>query len=166
MKHLICLFFFCSIAIDTFSQCSPTISVLGNPLMSSPPSFPSNRIGLDYGDSELVISDPGINISIANADACINSWQIAVSRVDNTINTDFRFWVSKANDGSSTSSGTSINPNGPSGYQEIQTFSQNFFSGTKNRQSVQINYKISGLSVLKTATTYTTTVYYTISYTL
>jgi hypothetical protein len=134
--------------------------------MYSPPAFPSNRIGLDYGDSELVISNAGINISIANADACINSWQIEVSRVDNTINTGFRFWVSKANDGSSTSSGTSINPQGPSSYQEIQTFSQNFFSGTKNRQSVQINYKMSGITVLKTATTYTTTVYYTISYTL
>lgn len=167
MKRLLCLFFFFGVAIDTFSQCNPTINLVGNSLIESPPTFPTNRIGLDYANSEVLIDRPGnITIAIANADACINSWQLSVSRVDNTINTDLRFWVNKVNDGSSSSSGASINPNGPSAFQEIQLSSQSLFSGVKNRQSVQISYKISGISVLKKVSTYSTTIYYTISYTL
>lgn len=127
MKRILYLFFFFGVAIDTFSQCSPTISLIGSSLLESPPVFPTNRIGLDYGNSDLLIDRPGnITVAIANADACINSWQVSVSRVDNTINTNLRFWVNKINDGSSISSGASINPNGPSAFQELQLSSQNF----------------------------------------
>jgi hypothetical protein len=166
MKRLLCLYFLCGAAIDTFSQCSPTISLIGSPLSESPTTFPTSRIGLDYASSELLIDRPGlITIAIANANSC-SSWQLSVSRLDNTTNTDLQFWVNKTNDGSSSTSGASISPSGLTTFQEIQTYSQNFFSGVKNRTSIQISYKIIGISVNRRASTYSTTVYYTISGTL
>jgi hypothetical protein len=167
MKRLLYILFCSVVVLDTFSQgCSPTISLIGSSLIESPPTFPTNRIGSDYADSDLIIGGTGnISLSIANAGACTNNWQISVSRTDITTNIGLSFWVKRTNDGIG-SAGSSIDPMGLANFLKIETFSQNLFLGLKNRTSIQINYKISGISVVRNANTYRTTIYYTISGTI
>lgn len=167
MKRLLCLCFFCSVVIDTFSQCTPTISLVGTSLSETLTTLASSRTGLDYESSDLTIARTAGNltISIANSDGCSN-WQLSVSSVTINWNANLRLWVNKTNDGSTFSSGASIYPSGTTAYQEISLIPQNFFSGVKDRLSVQISYKISGMSVLIPVQTYSSTVYYTISATL
>lgn len=106
MKRLLYLFFFCGVALDTFSQCSPRISMgaFSSYVSESPPTFLANQIGLDYPStsSDLIIDKSGaITISIANADAC-SRWEVSVNKIDNTINTGLRFYVQRVNDGGIT----------------------------------------------------------------
>lgn len=165
MKLLIYVCFFCSIVIDTFSQCTPTISISGTTISQTYSALPSTRVGLDYENNDLIIQGSNINISIANSDGC-SSWQLSVNRNFIVWDANLRLWINKINDGSSFATGASIYPNGTSAYQEITSFSQSFFSGVKDRLSVQISYKITGMSVLIPVRTYSATVYYTISATL
>ena len=169
MKQLFYLYFFCGVSINTFSQCSPMLSLAsGSSFISeSPPTFPTNRVGLDYASSELIIGGTGnITMNITNTNGCSN-WQLYVSRVDNTSNTGLSFWVNKVNDGGITPPpGAIISPNGVTAPQLITGSPLIFFSGVKDRYLIQINYKIDGISVLKTASTYVTYIYYTISGTL
>ncbi len=167
MKRLLCLCFFCSVVIDTFSQCSPTISLVGTSLSETLTTLPSSRTGLDYESSDLTISrtQGNLTISIANSNGCSN-WQLSVSNTPITWNSNLRLWVNKTDDGSTSASGASIYPSGTTAYQEVTSIPQTFFSGVKDRLSVQISYKVSGMSVLLPVQTYSTTVYYTISATL
>lgn len=164
MKRLLCLCFFCSVIIDAFSQCIPTISLIGTSSSETLTALPSSRTGLDYESSDLTIArtQGNLTISIANSDGCSN-WQVSVARVPILWNSNLRLWVNKTNDGSSFSPGASISPSGTTAYQEITILPQNFFSGVKDRLSVQISYKVSGMSVLIPVQTYSTTIYYTIS---
>jgi hypothetical protein len=163
MKQLLYLIFFFGVSLDTFSQCSPTISILGSSFSESPPTFPTNRIGLDYEISDLLINRPGfITISIGNSNGC-SSWQVLVERVDITRNTNLSFWVRKTNDGSSFTSGSSISPIGLTDFQEITLSSQSFMSGVKDRQSIQINYKISGISLLRKTSTYLSNITFSVT---
>lgn len=164
MKRLLYVCFFCSVIIDTFSQCTPTISLIGTSSSETLTPLPSSRTGLDYESSDLIIArtQGNLTVSITNSDGCSN-WQVSVASVPLTWNANLRLWVNKTNDGSSFASGASIYPSGTTAYQEITLIPQTFFNGVKDRLSVQISYKMSGMSVLLPVQTYSTTVYYTIS---
>jgi hypothetical protein len=163
MKLLLYLCFFCGIVIDTFSQCSPSISLVGSSLSQTSDALLSSRAGLDYNSDLLIERAPGnLTININNADGCSN-WQLSVSKTSIVWDATLKIWVNKTYDGTVSAPGASISPGGTTAYQEITSFSQSFFSGVKSRSSIQISYKISGISVLLPAKAYSTTVYYTIS---
>ncbi|MFN3489779.1 MAG: hypothetical protein ACK4YV_11620 [Emticicia sp.] len=124
-------------------------------------------MGLDYENSDLLIerTTGNLTISISNSNGCTN-WQLSVTSSPSVWNPNLKLWVNKINDGSASVSGASISPIGITAYQELTAIPQNFFSGVKDRLSVQISYKISGISVLIPVQTYSTTVNYTISATL
>ena len=157
------LFFFCGVAIDTFSQCPNSATIrLSSTSVSGSTSFPTDKIGLDYPitNSDITLNSGIITISIENADTCLG-WDVSVKRSDNTINTGLSFSVVKTSDGSGFS-GSSINPIGlvP---RTIETFEQSFFTGVKNRTSITINYKISGISVTMDAATYLSNIIFKIT---
>jgi hypothetical protein len=165
MKRLLYIFFFCGITIDIFAQgCYPTISLVSSSISESPPTFPTNRVGLDYEKDYFLIGGATntITIAIANADGC-TQWQVSVYRADNPNFAGLSYSVNKWSDGTSLSPGSSIDPIGVSPFLNIETYSQRFFSGVKNRELIKINYKISGISVKTNATQYNTTIYFTVS---
>ena len=152
MKRLLSIFFFCSVAIDTFSQCTiftPTIS-LGSNSISASPSFLGNRIGSDR-TPELTITSGTLTISIANSNTCSN-WEVSVVR-DNTINTDLRLYVIRTSEGIGAPD-SSIEQASLANYVEITTIPQTFMRGVNNRSSIQISYKITGISVNMDASRY------------
>lgn len=164
MKPLLCLCLCFCVILDTFSQCSPTISLVGTSSSQTLNTLTSSRVGLDYESRDLLIerTQGNLTISISNSDGCAN-WQLSVTSSPSVWNPNLRLWVSKTNDGSASAPGASIFPNGTTAYQEISAIPQNFFSGVKDRLSIQISYKISGMSVLIPVQTYSTTINYTIS---
>jgi hypothetical protein len=152
MKRLLSIFFFCSVAIDTFSQCTiftPTIS-LGSNSISASPTFQGNRIGSDR-TPELTITSGTLTISIANANTCSN-WEVSVVR-DNTINTDLRLYVIRTSEGIGAPE-SSIEQASLANYVEITALPQTFMRGVNNRSSIQISYKITGISVNMDASRY------------
>lgn len=164
MKIFLYLSFFCSIYFESFSQCTQSISLIGTPLSQTVDAFPLAQTGLDYSSTDLLIQRPigSLTISVASS-GCSLDWQVSVQKTSIVWDSNLRLWVNKVNDGNSTDSGARISPIGTTAYQEVSTIPQTFFRGFRNRQSVQVSYKISGVSVLIPAQTYSTTVYYTIS---
>lgn len=166
MKLLLYLFFLCGVALDTFSQCSPRISMgaFSSYVSESPPTFLANQIGLDYPStsSDLIIDKSGaITISIANADAC-SRWEVSVNKIDNTINTGLRFYVQRVNDGGiTTTPGASIS-DGLS-FIELTSVNRIFFNGAKDRNTIQIRYKITGISVIMPASNYLSNITFSVT---
>jgi hypothetical protein len=152
MKRLLILFFLCIVSIDTFSQCTsftPTIS-LGSNSISASPTFQGNRIGSDL-KPELTISSGTFTISIANANTCSN-WEVSVVR-DNTIKTDLRLYVIRTSEGIGAPE-SSIEAASLANYVEITTLPQTFMRGVNDRSSIQISYKITGISVITDVSSY------------
>jgi hypothetical protein len=161
MKRLLSLFIFCGVAIDTFSQCTtytPKI-ILGSNSISASPTFLKNATGLDR-TPDLTITSGTFTIDIANTNTCSN-WEVSVVR-DNTINTDLKFYVIRTSEGIGTPD-SSIEAASLANFVEIKTFPQTFIRGVNNRTSIQISYKITGISVKMDASTYLSNITFSVT---
>lgn len=87
----------------------------------------------------------------------INNWRVGVKKVDTTWHSSFHLYVKRTSDG--TGSGSI---SGGTIYQEVSGTDQSFFSGSDDRSGIQIQSKLSGISVQIPPDIYTTTIYYTV----
>ena len=86
------------------------------------------------------------------------NWQVDVRKSDTTWHANFQLYVRRTSDGTgkgSVSGGTT--------YQEVTTTDQSFFTGDQNRNNVDVQLRLTGVSVQIPPNTYTTTVNYTIT---
>ena len=86
------------------------------------------------------------------------TWRIDVKRVDSTWPGDLILYVKRTSDG--TGSGSI---SGGQSYQEVTDTDLSFFSGNGDRSNVNVQLKLTGVSIQVPLDTYTTTVYYTVS---
>lgn len=87
-----------------------------------------------------------------------DTWRVDVRRVDSTWHTNLHLHLKRTSDGGgppgSISGGTS--------YQEVTDTYQSFFSGAGDHTGINVQLKMTGVSVAVPAATYSSTVYYTI----
>ncbi len=107
--------------------------------------------GSDLTDA-YVSSASATTISVTYA----GSWRIDAKRTDSIWHADYTLFGQRTSAGSGSGSIA-----GGLSYQSISTSDATFFSGTQDRSSVDIQYKLTGMSVNAQPATYSTTVTFT-----
>ncbi len=108
----------------------------------------SGLIGTYESNSDQIVLD--IDVRKGN-------FRVDVSKINTYWHSDFQLYVRRTSDGTGDgeiSGGTS--------YQEITDTYQSFFTFKKDRTGINLQLKLSGVSVQVAPDTYTTTAYYTI----
>jgi hypothetical protein len=82
------------------------------------------------------------------------SWRVDINKVDQTWHSGFTVYAQRTSGG--VTGGTT--------YQEITDTAREFFHGTGNVSNIQIQYRLSGVSLQVPAATYSIEVYYTLVY--
>ena len=126
-------------------------------------SVPSNTIseaGNDYSMSLTSMTNQ--TILDINVPLTTTSWRVDVNKQDSFWNNALKLWIRKTGDGVGIA-GSSISPIGTIPFFQLANMGQPFFTGIKNYVGIPIQYEIRGLSVLIPASTYNTTVVYTIT---
>jgi len=98
--------------------------------------------------------------SVANISNCTgdsDNWRIDVRRVDGTWHGDYRLYVKRTSDGTGTGS-----ISGGLSYIEITATDTEFFSGAGNRDNIDLQYELTGMSVGVSPVNYSTTVVFTV----
>lgn len=145
---------------NTFSQLKITSSSFVSKTISS--GFISEA-GMDFQEEFLFSSDQivlSVNILPQNLDNVIyNSWQIQVSKNDLEWNNDLDLWIKRSSDGKSDYNNK---PQNGTSYQKVELYNTAFFEGQGWINTIPIQLKISGLSVLLPAKSYTTEIIFTL----
>jgi hypothetical protein len=134
-----------------------------NAIGSWPVSVPSNTIseaGNDYNMNLTSMTNQtmlDINVPLTTT-----NWRVDVNKQDSFWNNSLTLWIRKTGDGIGVA-GSSISPIGTIPFFQLANLGQPLFTGTKNYSSIPIQYEIRGLSVVIPASTYNTTVVYTIT---
>jgi len=108
----------------------------------------SDLIGTYEGYSDQIVLD----IDVGRGD-----FRVDVSKINTNWHSDFQLYVRRTSDGTGDgeiSGGTS--------YQEVTDTYHSFFTFKKDRTGINLQLKLSGVSVQVAPDTYTTTVYYTV----
>lgn len=125
-------------------------------------SVPSNTIseaGNDYNiNLTSVTNQTMIEINVPSTTA---NWRVDVDKQDSFWNNSLSLWIRKTGDGIGIL-GSSISPIGTIPFFRLANMGQPFITGVKNYVGIPVQYEIRGLSVLIPASTYNTTVVYTI----
>ncbi len=95
-------------------------------------------------------------VSISISDPSGN-WTIDVKKIDTNWHSNLHLNVKRTSDGTGPGS-----ISGGDAYQEITDIDQNFFSGNGDRSNVNVQLKLTGISIQVAPDTYSTTVYYTV----
>ena len=109
----------------------------------------SDLIGTYESNSDQIVLD--IDVGRGN-------FRVDVNKINTNWHSDFQLSVRRTSDGTGDgkiSGGTS--------YQEITDTYQSFFTFKKDRTGINLQLKLSGVSVQVAPDTYTTTVYYTVA---
>jgi hypothetical protein len=143
--------------VKSFSQ-TASVSVIGN-WSSFIPSTTITEAGNNYNMSLTSLPNQAY-LDIANANTN-TSWTVSVS-LQMPMNGGLELFIRKTGDGTGTT-GSSILPVGTNPYIQLSTMPQIFFQGVKNITNIPIQCEIRGISVTAPATTYSTSVVYTIT---
>jgi hypothetical protein len=96
-------------------------------------------------------------LTVFNTTGNTDNWRIDVRRSDSTWHGDFILYIQRTSDGTGGGSIT-----GGLSYIAIGTTDSQFFSGAGDRSSVNLQYKLTGMSISIPPNTYSTTVVFTI----
>jgi len=86
------------------------------------------------------------------------NWGLDVKKVDDNWHSNLHLHAKRASDG--TGSGTI---SGGDAYQEVTDTDLSFFSGSEDRSNVNVQLRLTGVSIQVPPDAYTATVYYTVS---
>jgi hypothetical protein len=154
--------FFISITFFLSVFCVKAQSIRVMPGGSWSVSVPSNTISEAGNDYNINLTSMTNQTMLdINVPETTTSWRVDVNKQD-FWNNSLTLWIRKTGDGVGTAS-SSISPIGSIPFFQLTNMGQAFFSGAKNYVGIPIQYEIRGLSVLIPASTYDTTVVYTIT---
>jgi len=152
-KFLILFVIFGLIAAGEKGEAAVSITVSGSLSLSIDASdlvagAGSDLIGTYESNSDQIVLD---------VDVGKGNFRVDVSKINTNWHSDFQLYVRRTSDG--TGSGKI---SGDTSYQEITDTYQSFFTFKKERTGINLQLKLSGVSVQVAPDTYTTTVYYTV----
>jgi hypothetical protein len=110
------------------------------------------------GDDLPNTCESASNVISINITATSSNWGLTVKKIDSKWHSNLHLWVKRTSDGSGTGS-----ISGGSSYIEATDTDNAFFNGNGDRNNVNIQLKLTGVSIHVPPDTYTTTVYYTVS---
>ncbi len=126
-------------------------------------SVPSNTISEAGNDYNMNLTSMTNQTTLdINVPLSTTNWRVDVNKQDSFWNNSLTLWIRKTGDGVGVA-GSSISPIGLIPFFQLANMGQSFFSGVKNYVGLPVQYEIRGLSVLIPASTYNTTVVYTIT---
>lgn len=107
----------------------------------------------------------GVTNGTKNSTAEVNGyyWTIAVRKVDTTWDNTAKIYTQRTGAGTPRSSSRTSTVSGGTTYQQITDTNQTFFTGYRGSTAIPIQYQLRGVSVVMAVTTYTTTIYYTVT---
>lgn len=153
--------FFLVIFIETASAQSITVSGSWNPTISS---NVITEAGNDYASGyaiESAANQSSINLTLGGGffNILFNSWRVDVQRSDILWHSSLILETRRTSNGagslfSSIAGGTA--------YQRVNNNSPSFFEGTGSFNNINIQYRISGMSILTPVNTYSTSVIFTL----
>lgn len=146
---------FGSIAVAQKTQAQINITVAGSWFLTINASDLLAGAGTDLIDTYESAAD-AVSISISETTGASDNWRVDVKKVDTDWESSFHLYVKR------TSQGTGGSVSGGTAYQEITDADQSFFNGSDDVSGIDIQLKLSGVSVQIPPDTYTTTVYYTV----
>lgn len=97
-----------------------------------------------------------VSVSISGTTGASDTWRIDVKKADANWHGDFILYVKR------TSDGTGGSVSGGASYQQVTDIYNSFFNGSDNVSGINVQLKLSGVSIQIPPDTYTTTVYYTV----
>lgn len=112
--------------------------------------------GSNLADTHESAADQ-VSLDITGTTGGSDAWRVDVRRLDTSWHTDLRLHLQRTSEGSGSGS-----ISGGASYQEIGDTYQSFFSGSGDRAGIDLQLKMTGVSVAVPAATYSSTVYYTI----
>ena len=163
LKIIIYIFLFCLFGATNSAFSQIAIDVVGNWNYTIPTSDLSEA-GLDFsGTYESAPNQVDIDVFQLNfiSNFFFYRWRVDIRRADVDWHSDLDLSVRRTGNGSPFFFNGNIT--GGTNYQQITTSNQQFFSGTRTRLNIPIQYQISGVSVLLSAKTYETTIIYTVT---
>lgn len=86
-----------------------------------------------------------------------NTWRVDVRKLDVTWHTSFSLYVRRTSDGVGTGS-----ISGGTNYQKVTNTDQSFFTGSNNRYRINVQCKLTGVSLSIPPGEYTTTLVFTV----
>ena len=113
------------------------------------------------GSNLIATYESVTNASTANISNCsgdTDNWRVDVKRSDSGWQGDFVLYAKRTSDGTGTGS-----ISGGLSYIEITTVDVEFFSGAGNRNNIDLQYRLTGMSVNASPNTYNTTIILTIA---
>ena len=123
--------------------------------------------GIDESDlvsgagSDLIdIYESATNATVLTISGCVDNndnWRVDVKRTDGTWHGNFTFYVKRTSDGEG---GGSIS--GGLSYIGVTTTDTQFFIGAGNRNSINLQYKLTGMSINVSPTNYNTAITFTV----
>ncbi len=142
-KISMAIFALAFIASPFLTHAQATITATGTVYFSLSASDLRGGAGADFIDTYE--SDPYtvfLTITAIESGEFFGNWRVEVRRADSFWDNSVNVFVRRVDDG--TGNGT---VSGGMEYQEITAVDQSFFTGNKNRDSIHIQFKISGVSV-------------------
>ena len=152
---LIPFIIFGSIAAGEKTQAQINITVTGSWSETIDASDLQDGAGSDLIDTYESIAD-AVSISISGTTGASDNWRVDVKKLDTNWDSSFHLYVKR------TSNGTGGSVSGGTAYQELTDVDESFFSGSDDVSGIDIQLKLSGVSVQIPPDSYMTTVYYTV----
>lgn len=105
----------------------------------------------ETGQFTLLISGFGTDLAIQDA------WRVDVRKVDSNWDTALKMFVKRTSNGTGTGQ-----VNGGTSFQEVTNIDQTFFTGSNNRTSLDVQSRITGVSLQITPATYAAGIVFTV----
>lgn len=156
IKFLACLLLLLPIIVKKSAEAAISITATGNW------SETIDALDLQAGAGSDLIStyqstSNAVSIDISGTAGVDDNWRVDVKKVDSVWHNSFHLYVKRTSDG--TGSGSI---SGGDTYQEVTDTDLSFFSGNGDRNNINVQLKLTGVSIQAPPDTYTTTIYYTV----
>jgi hypothetical protein len=112
--------------------------------------------GSDLYDTQESSTDE-VTLDISSATGAGDQWRVDVHRLDATWPSGVHLWVRRTGDGSGSGS-----ISGGASYHEITTSDSEFFSGFGDRSDINLQFRITGMSLSVPPDAYSSSVSYTV----
>jgi hypothetical protein len=138
---------------------SPSITATGSVSMTITSADLQSGAGSDL--TSFYESNPAsVTVAVSGAASLADEWLINVHKTDSTWHNNFHLYIRRAS-GEDLPTGHVHEPTGTT-YQEVTGSDQYFFDGSGNITAVQMQFKVSDVSVQIPPANYQTTITYTV----
>lgn len=117
----------------------------------------SSDLAAGAGSDLISIYESASNAVVIDISNTAGNWAVDIKKLDTTWHNNLHLYIKRTADGSGT--GTI---SGGSTYQEVTDTNLGFFSGSNDRSNINIQLKLTGVTITVPPKIYNTTVYYTV----